>query len=52
MIYLKGNPISLYGIPQRENLTHGGVIENAFESWDIAEKCFQPSSCHKEDREN
>jgi len=29
------------------NLTYGGVIGNAFESWDIAGKCFKPISCHK-----
>jgi len=29
------------------SLTHGGVIGNAFESWDIAGKCFKPSSCDK-----
>jgi len=32
---------------ERVNLTHGGVIGKAFESWDITGKCFKPSSCHK-----
>jgi len=31
----------------RVNLTHGGVIGNAFESWDIAGKSLKPSSGHK-----
>jgi len=30
----------------RVNLTNIGVIGNAFESWDIAGKCFHPSICH------
>jgi len=32
---------------RKSKLNSWGVIGNAFKSWDIARKCFQPRSCHK-----
>ena len=42
-----GTWVKLFQFLDRVNLTHVGVIGNAFEPWDIAGKCFKPSSCHK-----